>query len=137
MNPRIAAFIGSSHAAAMITLRPDGTPHAVRIAVALVDGKLWSSSTRGRARHSYVKRDPRSTLYIQDSQTPFYLTLECAVEILDGLDVPELSVRLFRAMQNRPAPAALSWYGREMDEDAFRELMRSESRVIYQFEPME
>jgi hypothetical protein len=36
------AFLDKTHSAAMITLRADGTPHAVRVGVALVDDKLWS-----------------------------------------------------------------------------------------------
>ncbi len=38
-------FLEQNHAAAMITLRADGTPGAVRVGVGLVDGKLWSSGT--------------------------------------------------------------------------------------------
>ncbi|HET6318598.1 MAG TPA: hypothetical protein VFG86_19255 [Chloroflexota bacterium] len=39
------AFLEANYGAVMVTLRPDGTPHAVRVGVALVDGKLWSSGT--------------------------------------------------------------------------------------------
>ncbi len=36
-------FLESQHSAAMITIGPGGVPRAVRVAIALVDGKLWSS----------------------------------------------------------------------------------------------
>ncbi len=39
------AVIEASRAAAMITTRKNGTAHAVRVGVALVEGKLWSSGT--------------------------------------------------------------------------------------------
>src|SRR5206468_9116879 len=49
------AFLDAHHAAAMITLRADGTPHAVRVGVALVDGMLWSSGTHDRLRTGHLR----------------------------------------------------------------------------------
>lgn len=40
------ALVEQKRGAAMITLRPDGMPHAVRVGLALVQGQLWSSGTR-------------------------------------------------------------------------------------------
>ena len=48
------AFLDAHHAAAMITLRADATPHAVRAGVALVDGTLWSSGTHDRIRTEHL-----------------------------------------------------------------------------------
>jgi hypothetical protein len=50
----------------MITLRRDGSAHAVRVGVALVDGKVWSSGTADRVRTRHLRRDPRSTLIVPD-----------------------------------------------------------------------
>ena len=127
------AFLETVRAAVMITLRPDGTPHAVRVGVALVDGKLWSSGTRDRARTKHLRRDPRSTLTVIDSGYGF-LTIESAVTLLEGADVPRQSVQLFRVMQKRPS-GPLSWFGRQLEEDAFVDQMVREQRIIYQFEP--
>ena len=77
------AFLDAHHAAAMITLRADGTPHAVRVGVALVDGMLWSSGTHDRLRTGLLRRDPRCTLFVFDP-TRRYLTLETIVTILEG-----------------------------------------------------
>ena len=44
------AFLEKNHGAAMVTLRRDGRPHAVRVGVALVDGRVWSSGVPERAR---------------------------------------------------------------------------------------
>jgi hypothetical protein len=54
------------------------------------------------------------------------------VTILEGDDAPELSVRLFRVMQGRPS-GPLWWYGKELDDDAFRARMAAEQRLIYEF----
>ena len=42
------AFLERNHSAAMITIERGGLPRPVRVGVALVDGKLWSSGTQGR-----------------------------------------------------------------------------------------
>jgi PPOX class probable F420-dependent enzyme len=115
----------------MITLRKDGSPHAARVGVGLVDGKLWSSGTRGRVRTRHLRRDPRCTLFVFDSQFA-YLTLETTVTILDGPDAPELNMRLFRVMQ--PGADKLSWFGQPKTDEEFLQTMRDEGRLIYEFE---
>jgi Pyridoxamine 5'-phosphate oxidase len=104
----------------------------VRIGVALVDGKLWSSGTRERARTRRLRRDPHCTLFVFDPGF-LYLTLETTVELIDGPEAVDFNVRLFREMQGRPE-GPLSWFGGEYNEDRFREIMVEEGRLIYQFE---
>jgi PPOX class probable F420-dependent enzyme len=123
-------FLQSNQSAAMITVGDDGQPKAVRVGVAVVDGKLWSSGTADRVRTARLRNDPRCTLYVYDAGFSF-LTLETTVQILDGPDAPQLSVRLFRQMQGRPT-GPLSWFGGELDEDAFAQTMVDEKRVIYE-----
>jgi hypothetical protein len=129
------AFLEQNHGAAMITLRPDGTPNAVRIGVALVDGQLWSSGTQRRKRTAYVRRDPRSTLFVVEGAGFRFLTVESRVTILDGPDAPALSVRLFRVMQNRPT-GPIQWYGADTPEPEFMAQMVAEERLVYQFDPI-
>lgn len=124
-------FLESQHSAAMITTGPGGVPRAVRVAVALVDGKLWSSGTTDRVRTKRLRRDPRCTLFVFDD-TWQALTLEATVELLEGADVPRQSMRLFRAMQKRPT-GPISWFGKELDEEEFLRAMSIESRLIYEF----
>ena len=50
-----------------------------------------------------------------------------------GPIVPELSVRLFRVMQDKPE-GPLSWFGGELGDDAFRQTMVDEGRLIYEFD---
>ena len=126
------AFLETQHAAAMITLAEEGMPRAVRVGVVLVDGKLWSSGTQDRVRTSRLRHDPRCTLFVFDNAYKF-LTLETHVRLLEGADVPELSVRMFRQMQHRPT-GNLNWFGKEMGEDDFRLAMAEQKRLIYEFE---
>ena len=125
-------FLTSHHSAAMITVGRDGTPKVARVGVALVDGKLRSSGTADRVRTRRLRRDPRCTLYVHD---PGYawLALETSVVILDGPDAPELNLRLFRVMQDRPT-GPLSWFGGELSEDDFLRAMVDEGRLLYEFE---
>ena len=116
----------------MITVTPAGTAKAARVGVVVVDGKLWSSGTQERTRTRRLRSDPRCTLYVSDAQFG-YLTLETTVTILEGAAVPDLSVRLFRQMQGREV-GPLSWFGGDLEEDAFRHTMVEERRLIYEFE---
>jgi hypothetical protein len=125
-------FLRRTRSAAMITVGADGLAKAVRVGVAVVDGRLWSSGTQQRARTRRLRGDPRCTLFVFDSGY-FWLALETTVDILDGPDAADLNVRLFREMQDRPE-GPLSWFGGEYDEDDFRQRMLDEGRVIYQFE---
>lgn len=128
------AFLEKNHSAAMVTLRADGTPHAVRCGVALVDGKLWSSGVPGRVRTRYLRRDPRCTLFVFD-QAYNYLSLETSVRILDDPDAAEMNLRLFTEMQKgmqRP-PGTLLWNGQPLTEEQFLQTMRDEQRLIYEF----
>lgn len=126
------AFLETQHAAAMITPADDGMPRAVRVGVVLVDGKLWSSGTQDRVRTTRLRHDPRCTLFVFDNAYKF-LTLETNVRLLEGADVPELSVRMFRQMQNRPT-GNLNWFGKEMSIEDFMQTMADEKRLIYEFE---
>jgi PPOX class probable F420-dependent enzyme len=119
MNDAEREFLERNHAAAMVTLRPGGSPHVVRVGVALVDGKLWSSGLPQRVRTGHLRRDPRAALFVFDpsgSNAWAWLAVEAVVTILEGPDAPDKSVELFREMQkgclaNR-SPATSSGKGR-------------------------
>ncbi len=121
----------------MITLRRDGSAHAVRVGVALVDGKVWSSRTADHVRTHHVRRDPRSTLIVFGSGREA-LTIDATVKILEGPDVPELSWRLFSVMQRAvtpaPPPGHLMWYGKQKTREEFLRAMIDERRLIYEFD---
>jgi PPOX class probable F420-dependent enzyme len=127
-------FLQDHHAAAMITVARDGAPKAVRVGIALVGGRIWSSATADRVRTKRLRRDPRSTLFVFDPG-PRYLTIEATVTILEGADAPRNNLDLFRVMQNRPT-GPLNWYGEELEEDEFLARMVAEGRLVYQFTPV-
>jgi PPOX class probable F420-dependent enzyme len=127
------AFLEAHRSAAMVTLGRDGTPHAVQVGVAVVDGAPWSSGTAGRARTRHLRRDPRAALFVFDGRRS-YLTLEGVVTILDGPDAPEQNLRLFQVMQGRSGSDPLAWYGGELSPSEFLKAMRDEGRLIYQLE---
>ena len=139
MDERLRAFLEKNRAAVMTTLRPDGMPHVARVGVGLVDGRLWSSGTETRVRTRHVRRDPRATLFVFDPGDPArWAGIETTVTVLDGPDVPELSVRFFRvlqsAMADRLEPGQLMWFGEPQSEEDFRRIMVEERRLIYEFE---
>jgi hypothetical protein len=125
-------YLRDNHSAAMITVGGDGIAKAVRVGVALVDGRLWSSGTADRARTVRLRQDPRCTLFVFDSGFGS-MTLESTVTVLDGPDAPNRNLRLFRVMQDRPT-GPLSWFGAELDEDDFLRAMVDEQRLIYEFD---
>ena len=132
MAPEDLELLRVEHSAAMITVGADGRPKVARCGVALVDGQLWSSGKQDRVRTRRLRRDPRCTLYVH-AASPAWRGLETTVTLLEGPEAPELNLRLFRVMQDRPS-GPLWWYGQELDQSAFLEQMRSEQRLIYQFE---
>ncbi len=125
-------FLADHKSAAMITVGADGYAKAARVGVVLIDGKLWSSSTADRARTKRLRRDPRSTLFVFDAAFAF-LALEATVTVLEGPQALADSVRLFREMQGKPA-GPLSWFGAELEEPEFLDLLAKEGRLIYEFD---
>lgn len=131
-TPAETAFLERQHSAAMITIGADAMPKPVRVGIALVDGKVWSSGTEDRVRTRRLRRDPRCTLFVFDQQFS-WLALETTVALLEGPEAAESNLRLFRVMQDRPT-GPLSWFGGELDEAAFLQRMAEEGRLVYEFE---
>ena len=127
-----AQFLTDNHSAAMVTVGDDGVAKVARVGVALVDGKVWSSGTQDRVRTRRLRKDPRCTLYVHDPRFA-WRGLETTVTILDGPDAPQLSLQLFRIMQNRPA-GPLSWFDGDLDQEQFLQAMADEQRLIYEFD---
>ena len=124
MDEKVRAFLEEHHSAVMATTKKDGRPHLARVAVGLVDGKLWSSGTRDRVRTKHLKRDPRCTLMVLDLKSPYvWMALETTVDILDGPDAVDNNLALYRALAGEPD-----------DLQEYREAMVAEKRLIYQFD---
>ncbi len=123
MDEAVETFLRDNHGAVMTTLKKDGTPHVARIGVGLVEGKLWSSSTKTRVRDKHLRRDPRSTLCVLHRETPYkWLGIESRVAIHNGPDAPEKNLPLYRVLAGEPD-----------DVDEYLEAMVREQRLIYEF----
>jgi len=131
LDERATAFLEKNHSAAMTTLRKDGSPHTVRVGLALVEGKLWSSGTKDRVRTKHLRRDPRCSLFVFDPAFG-YLVLDTTVTILEGPESIDQSVTMFRLTQRRPS-GPLQWFGGELSEEDFRRTLFDEGRLIYEF----
>ena len=124
MDEKVRSFLDEHHSAVMATGRKDGRPHLARIALGLVDGKLWSSGTQDRVRTTHLRRDPRCTLMVLDQSTPYHwMALETTVDILDGPDAVDNNLALYRVLAGEPD-----------DLQEYREAMVAEKRLIYQFQ---
>ena len=132
LSTKDLSFLEQNHSAAMITIAKSGVPKIARVGVAVVSGQLWSSGTQDRARTKRLRRDPRCSVFVWDTGFS-WLALETLVTILEGPDVPDQSVRLFRTMMGRQT-GPLIWNGEELEEGPFRQAMVEEGRLIYQFE---
>lgn len=123
MDDRVRAFLERHHAAVMVTLKDDGTPHVARVGVGLVDGKLWSSGTRTRVRTGHLRRDPRSSLFVMDDADAYaWLGLETVVTIHDGDEAVDRNLALYRVLAGEPD-----------DLGEYRAAMVRDERLIYEF----
>ena len=123
MDEKVRSFLGSNHSAVMTTLKADGTPHVARVAVGLVDGKLWSSGTETRLRTGHLRRDPRSTLAVLDYSTPYrWMGLETTVTIRPKETAVDDNLALYRVLAGEPD-----------DLQEYREAMVKEQRLVYEF----
>lgn len=146
MDERIRAFLAVNHLATLTTHRPDHVPHSAHITVGLVGGRLWSSGTERRMRTVFMRLDPACTLLIFPARsdghatyhhgTPgaVWLGIEAHVEVLDGPEVPDQTVELLRVLQPQAPAGMLRWQGALRPEAEVREAIRTEGRVIYDFE---
>lgn len=123
MDEHARQFLEQHHAAVMVTLKKNGTPHVARVVVGLVDGKLWSSGTQARVRTRHLRNDPRAALCVLDASNPYHwLGLETKVQILDGPDAPEQNLALYRVIAGEPD-----------DVDEYLQAMVAEQRLVYEF----
>lgn len=124
MDEKVREFLQDHHDAVMTSIKQDGRPHVARIIVGIVDGKLWSSGTKDRVRTKHLRRDARCTLMVLDESNRYqWMALETTVQILDGPDAVDNNLALYRVLAGEPE-----------DLDEYREAMKRERRLIYQFD---
>ncbi|CAN5675716.1 TIGR03618 family F420-dependent PPOX class oxidoreductase [soil metagenome] len=123
MDKRVQRFLENKHSAIMVTLRKDGTPHVAKVAVGLVEGRLWSSGTQTRARTKHVRRDPRATLCVIDGDNPYsWLGIESRVTLREGDGAVGDNLALYRVLAGEPD-----------DVEEYKRAMVEEQRLVYEF----
>ncbi|MDQ3986979.1 MAG: TIGR03618 family F420-dependent PPOX class oxidoreductase [Actinomycetota bacterium] len=122
MDPEVEEFLKHNHRAVMTTIKRDGSPHVARVGVGLVEGKLWSSGTKTRARTQHLRRDPRAALAVLGEDGYNWLGIESLVTIHEGDDAPQKNLALYRVLAAEPD-----------DLDEYLEAMVKEQRLIFEF----
>ncbi|MDR6975226.1 PPOX class probable F420-dependent enzyme [Streptomyces sp. 3330] len=67
LPPEAVALLGGPHPCVMATLRSDGTPVSTPTWYLWEDGRVLISLDEGRVRLRHLRRDPRVTLTVLDS----------------------------------------------------------------------
>jgi hypothetical protein len=131
LTEREREFVTSTTTAAMITVA-DGVAKPARVAIGMLDGVVLSSGTADRVRTLRLRMDPRCTLFlfVGDWQ---WLALETTVILHEGEEAMALQVPLLRQIQGRPT-GPLSWFDGDIDEADLLDSMRSENRLLYEFQ---
>ena len=79
---RALAFVAErKQPGTLITLHGDGQPHASIVTAAVVEGRLWISSTHGRVKTRNVRGDPRVAFVVG---TGPWVAIEGSAVIDDG-----------------------------------------------------
>lgn len=65
----IATYLERSRTATMATNGPTGTPHAVAMWYAVIDGQIWFETKARSQKVQNLRRDPRITCLIEDGLT--------------------------------------------------------------------
>ena len=117
----LAFFEASKQPATLATLLPDGRPHLSVIFPAVVDGRIWISSTQTRVKTRNIRNDPRVSISV--GVRP-WVAVEGVARIHDGDDLADRLRRYYRvAAGEHPA-----W-------DDYDRAMIAEQRLIIEIEP--
>lgn len=65
----VDAFLAAQRTATLVTIGPDGHPHAVAMWFALIDGVLWFETKAKAQKAVNLRRDPRATVLVEDGLT--------------------------------------------------------------------
>ena len=88
------AFLAEPHVGTITTLRPDGSPHSTVVWLDVDDDGVFFNTAVGRAKDRYLRADPRLSLLVIDSASPYRwvavdgtaeLSLDGAVEQIEAL----------------------------------------------------
>jgi PPOX class probable F420-dependent enzyme len=118
----LAHLSGQRSSGPLVTLRPDGSPHAAIVSAVVMGDALWVSSTQSRRKTSNIRHDPRVT-YI--TGTGPWVAIDGTATILDDAEeTPERLRVYYRAAA-----------GEHPDWAEYDEAMIQEQRLIIQITP--
>lgn len=134
------AFIAEHPDAAVITLRSDGSPHAARVELGVVGGRVQSSGSPGLVRSANVRSDPRCTLFVF-GPAPLWLGVDATARILDGPNAVDHCIALLQARHGHTVAAGYVLAhddqlgtDRRYGLDEYREHVRAHGLFVFDFE---
>jgi PPOX class probable F420-dependent enzyme len=123
-------FVRERHHAVLATHRRDGRPQLSNITyVAGADGVVRVSVTDGRAKTKNLRRDPRASLHVAQSDFWAYAVLDCDVELMPVAADPG----------DATVDALVDYYrsvmGEHEDWDDYRRAMVADGRLLLLLTP--
>lgn len=88
-DDEVAAFLASQRTAILTTIGPSGHPHSIAMWYALLDGVMWFESKAKAQKVVNLRRDPRTTVLVEDGLTYDALrgvSMEGTAEVVDDAD---------------------------------------------------
>ncbi|KPM51815.1 PPOX class F420-dependent enzyme [Frankia sp. CcI49] len=85
----VSAYVATRRTATLVSLGPDGHPHAVAMWFAVLDGVLWFETKAKAQKALNIRRDPRVTVLMEDGLTYDALrgvSLEGRAEMVDDAE---------------------------------------------------
>ncbi len=124
-------FMRERHHGVLATIKRDGRPQLSNITYVVGDdGKVRVSVTDGRAKTRNLRRDPRASLHVAQSDFWAYAVVECDVELLP----------VTRDPADATADALVDYYrsvmGEHGDWDEYRRAMVDEGRLLLVLAPV-
>lgn len=121
---RALAFAGEHSRGALLTIQPDGMPHASNILYATFDDAVHVSVTDSRVKTDNVRRDPRAALHVSSENFWNWVVLEGHVRVSGITNDPD----------DEPAALLRKVYetiaGPHSDWDDFNRAMIEERRLV-------
>lgn len=121
---RALAFAGEHSKGALLTIQPDGMPHASNILYATFDNAVHVSVTDTRVKTHNVRHDPRAALHVSSEDFWNWVVLEGDVRVSGITNDPD----------DEPAALLRKVYetiaGPHPDWDDFNRVMIEERRLV-------
>lgn len=124
-------FMRARHHGVLTTIKRDGRPQLSNVTYVVGDdGRIRVSVTDARAKTKNVRRDPRASLHVAQSDFWAYAVVECDVELLPVAADPH----------DATVDALVDYYrsvmGEHGDWDDYRRAMVDEGRLLLLLTPV-